>query len=156
MDEAVDRFTPYEDSGVPSFLEESAPFGFDSFDGSAASASAASTAGANTEIMSTHIDPVSGPTECGGNSGSGSGGAVRPDVLVRAHRQSTRTRLISPVATAHVIGDVPARTGVGSIRPQKRESTSMATSGGIAVREATVITATASGDGNVSIGGGRT
>ena len=65
MDEAVDRFTPYEDSGVPSFLEESATFGFDPVDAStaSASASAAATAGANTEIMSTHIDPVSGPTQ---------------------------------------------------------------------------------------------
>ena len=81
MDEAVDRFASYADSGVPTFGGECAVWwvrsiqpwrdGDPQFDSAAtASASvAAATAEANTEIMGTHIDPV-GPIEWGSNTDS--------------------------------------------------------------------------------------
>ena len=216
MDEAVGRFAPYAESGVPAFGGDSAPFGgldpfnlsgmttlnmfpyqpFGGFDSSAnASASAAaSAAGAGAEIMSTpytHVDPnilggglVGSPTEWGSNgaalghipqpgsvgSRNGSGGAASPDTSGSGtsehtgppmiHANARRRRLSSSASAGHVVGSAPARTGVGPIRPQRRGSTSMGTSGGATVErklsvsgEATAIAAGSGGSGSVAIGG---
>jgi hypothetical protein len=216
MDEAVGRFAPYADSGVPTFGGESAPFGaldpfnlsgmstlnmfpyqtFGGFDPATASSAAAASGGAGAEIMSTpytHVDPnilggglVGSPTEWGNGggglghipqtgsvgSGNGSGGAASPDTAgswtpehtgpptTHTNTNARRRRVSSSAAAGHGIGSAPARTGVGPIRPQRRGSTSMGTSGGITVErklsvsgEATVVAAASGGSGSVSIGG---
>ena len=99
MDEAVDRFASYANSGVPSSGGECAVWRVRSI---RSSASAAATA-------APIIDPVGGPTECGSNSAAF--GLIRGSGRDESGRCCfstglTRTRPISPVATAHVIGDV--------------------------------------------------
>ena len=138
----------------------------------------------------THVDPnilggglVGSPTEWGSNgaalghmpqigsvgSRNGSGDAASPDTTGSGTSEHTapptihanaRRRRLSSSAAAHLIGSAPARTGVGPIRPQRRGSTSMGTSGGVNVErklsvpgEATAVAAASGGSGSVSIGG---
>ena len=123
-----------------------------------ASTFAAATAGANTEIMSTHVDPVGSPLystkwprrECECESGHCCFGTGPPITHANARR-----RLISPAAVTHAIGSAPARTGrvYSSTKETKHEH---GTSGGVAVGhngEATVVAAAPIGSGSVSIGG---
>jgi len=99
VDEAVGRFAPYAESGVPSFGGDSAPFGgldpfnlsgatlnmfpfqaFGVFDSATTANASAAASGAGNEIMSTpytHVDPnilggglVGSPTEWGSNGAS--------------------------------------------------------------------------------------
>ena len=98
-----------------------------------------------------------------------SGSAASPDAAGSGMSEHTgppiihvnaRRRLSSSAAAGHVVGSAPARTGIGSIRPQRRGSTCMSTSGGVTVErklsvsgEATVIAVASGGSGSVAIGG---
>ena len=164
-------------------------FPFQTFGGfDSAAPGSASAAGAAAEILSTpytHVDPnilggglVGSPSEWGGvghiqppgsvGSGNGSGGTASPDTTGSATSDHTgpptihahRRRRLSSSAAAHIIGSAPTRAGVGPIRPPRRGSTNLGTSGGVTIErklsvsgEATVVAAASGGSGSVSIGG---
>jgi len=157
---------------------------------SANGASATGAGGEMLSTPYTHVDPnilggglVGSPNEWGGGAGSGhmhqtgsvgsgngSGGAASPDTTGSGtsehtgpsiiHTNARRRRLSSSAASTHAIGSAPARTGVGPIRPPRRGSMSMGTSGGVTVErklsvsgEATVVAAASGGSASVSLGG---